>query len=369
MNTRFLFAHSTLVVALLLQMTGSMETGASAAVLRYHWPELQQSGEQAYMLENYPEAHKQFVKARLELEHWGQRNADLAETLNSLGIVSIVLGNYPEAEAYFKRALPMRERYLGPTHQGVAITLFNMSELYRLQGRNPESEAYRQKAYQIDPSVIDSGEVNVAFTSATLNPAGEKNGFNGKYIAPKLRNLPPPTVFGTPYQFPNANVAALTNDQGLSSMNRGMYESAEYKFYLSLHLNERTYGPSHPIIAESLNNIAILYENQGRFYEAEPLYQEALSIQEGALGLSHPDILKTFNNLKQMYLLQGRFDDAERLTQRYFPSPKTINNKFLEETFGINSTPVPRNPNAKTSKDKKKLKKGTKKKASATNKK
>jgi hypothetical protein len=34
-------------------------------------------------------------------------------------------------------------------------------------------------------------------------------------------------------------------------------------------------GERHPLVATSLNNLALLYHNQGRYEAAEPLYQQA----------------------------------------------------------------------------------------------
>jgi len=42
-----------------------------------------------------------------------------------------------------------------------------------------------------------------------------------------------------------------------------------------LRLSEDEFGPDHPDIAQSLNNLAVLYKTQGRYAEAEPLYKRA----------------------------------------------------------------------------------------------
>ena len=36
-------------------------------------------------------------------------------------------------------------------------------------------------------------------------------------------------------------------------------------------------GSPHPLMALSLNNLAVLYKDQGKFTQAEPLYERALS--------------------------------------------------------------------------------------------
>ena len=54
--------------------------------------------------------------------------------------------------------------------------------------------------------------------------------------------------------------------------------------------SEKALGPEHPDVANSLNNLAALYQAQGRYAEAEPLYKRALAISEKALGPEHPDV-------------------------------------------------------------------------------
>ena len=46
-------------------------------------------------------------------------------------------------------------------------------------------------------------------------------------------------------------------------------------------------GPEHPDVAQSLNNLAVLYHNRGEYAEAEPLYQRSLAVWQKALGPEH----------------------------------------------------------------------------------
>ena len=58
----------------------------------------------------------------------------------------------------------------------------------------------------------------------------------------------------------------------------------------SLAIREKALGPDHPDVAQSLNNLAVLYRDQGRYADAEPLYKRSLAINEKALGPDHPDV-------------------------------------------------------------------------------
>ncbi|MEM1372080.1 MAG: tetratricopeptide repeat protein, partial [Pseudomonadota bacterium] len=76
------------------------------------------------------------------------------------------------------------------------------------------------------------------------------------------------------------------------------------------------FGPDHPHVGTSLNDLAVLYHAQGRYAEAEPLYKRSLSIREKAKGADHPDVGQSLNNLAGLYESQGRYAEAEPLYKR-----------------------------------------------------
>ncbi|MHC1756201.1 MAG: tetratricopeptide repeat protein [Methanosarcina sp.] len=63
------------------------------------------------------------------------------------------------------------------------------------------------------------------------------------------------------------------------------------------------WGPEHPDVATTLNNLALLYEGMGKYEKALPLYKRALEIIEKTLGTNHPNYKIIKNNLED---LQGK---------------------------------------------------------------
>jgi tetratricopeptide (TPR) repeat protein len=74
------------------------------------------------------------------------------------------------------------------------------------------------------------------------------------------------------------------NKQVVTLFGQGKYAEAALVAERSLTIAEMKFGPDHPDVAQSLNNLAALNDNQGRYAEAEPLYKRALAIREKALG-------------------------------------------------------------------------------------
>jgi CHAT domain-containing protein/tetratricopeptide (TPR) repeat protein len=178
-------------------------------------------------------------------------------TLNNLGEVYRLQGRSAEALAYFQQALLIR-REVGD-RAGEGITLNNLGAMYQAQGRYGEALAYFQQALTITRAVGDR-----ATEGATLN-----------------------------------NLGALYQVQG-------RYGEAETHFEQVLAM-ARAVGD--PIIeGTTLNNLGAVYEVQGRYGEALTHYQQALTIQR-ALGDAAGEGI-TLNNLGEVYRLQGRYGEV-----------------------------------------------------------
>jgi tetratricopeptide (TPR) repeat protein len=74
----------------------------------------------------------------------------------------------------------------------------------------------------------------------------------------------------------------------------------------------------HPLVANSLHNLATLYRDQGRYAEAEPLFQRALQIREQQFGPEHPETAETIHDLAVFQDMQGNSLNALSLYQRAF---------------------------------------------------
>jgi CHAT domain-containing protein/Tfp pilus assembly protein PilF len=111
-------------------------------------------------------------------------------------------------------------------------------------------------------------------------------------------------------------VAQSLNSLAVLYREQGNYSQAEPLYQRSLAIREKVLGPEHPDVALSLNNLAVLYQEQGDYSSAEPLYQRSLAINEKVLGPEHPDVAFNLNNLAVLYQEQGDYSSAEPLYQR-----------------------------------------------------
>ncbi|WP_103126915.1 CHAT domain-containing protein, partial [Nostoc cycadae] len=69
-------------------------------------------------------------------------------------------------------------------------------------------------------------------------------------------------------------------------------------------------------VAQSLNNLAELYQTQGKYEQAEPLYLRALTINEKVLGKEHPLVATSLNNFAFLYQTKGDITHATDFLRR-----------------------------------------------------
>ncbi len=74
--------------------------------------------------------------------------------------------------------------------------------------------------------------------------------------------------------------------------------------------------PNDPHVAESLNNLAVLYLIQGKYAEAEPLHKRALAIREKALGPKHPHVSESLDNYADLLRKMNRESEAGKMEAR-----------------------------------------------------
>jgi tetratricopeptide (TPR) repeat protein len=78
----------------------------------------------------------------------------------------------------------------------------------------------------------------------------------------------------------------------------------------STSMTRKIFGPNHPNLASSLNNLGMLYKEVKNYPEAEKLLQEALSIDRKALGESR-SVAITLSNLGSLNLERGQLPLSE----------------------------------------------------------
>jgi Protein of unknown function (DUF2914)/Tetratricopeptide repeat len=88
--------------------------------------------------------------------------------------------------------------------------------------------------------------------------------------------------------------------------NAGDYSSAERHLRDALRMQETARGRDHPDLANTLNNLGVIYERTARPDEAEQSYRRAYHIARAAFPPDHPFVATSAANLREFCTSQGR---------------------------------------------------------------
>ena len=84
----------------------------------------------------------------------------------------------------------------------------------------------------------------------------------------------------------------------------------------ALEYAKKNFGPEHPNVAESMDNLATYLTAEGEYVRAEELYQDALAIVEKNFGLESEYTAIFLNYLSDFYNKIGKPDEAKKLQER-----------------------------------------------------
>jgi tetratricopeptide repeat protein len=168
---------------------------------------------------------------------------DLA-SLIKLGSLKLETGEDAAATEFFRKALEMGDRTLGPDHPDLILLLNDLTRLYLKQSAHAAAEPLLLRLLDMKRS------------------KGEDH--------PEVA-----TVLGS--------LAAVR--QAL-----GRHESAEQLCRRVLDIRERTLAPNHFAIATALEHLGDVCAARGNIVEALSAFQRALTVRERTLGSAHPSL-------------------------------------------------------------------------------
>lgn len=285
----------------------------------------------------------------------GPESSAVANSLQQLGNIYHLKGDYPKAETALQHALTIRENTSGPESNDAFALLVNLGGLYFDMGELDKAEQFMQratviqgKAVNLDPSrvmalfnnfalvyyakgdyaaaeqdferaiaieqqVFGPGDSEVADTLVNLSGLYQAMGDYLKMESVAQQAL---AIYEKVLDPDSPDIGNTLLDLGNARYLRGDLEHAEPLYQRALHIYEKALGPEHPLVALALNNLAEVYHDRREFAQAEPLYQRSLAIREKKLGELHADVGQSLNNLGNLYRDQGNYGRAEEFYKR-----------------------------------------------------
>jgi tetratricopeptide (TPR) repeat protein len=212
----------------------------------------------------------EYANVLSETLHGSEHDDTVAILINLAGLHGLT-GEFNASDTFFRRALSIREKTLGPTHPGTGEALNDFAVQLFYRGDCAAAEPLCRRALAIRQEALGSDHL---------------------CVAESMNNL--------------AFILKAT----------GNVEAAGPIFRRALAIREAALGLEHPKTGESLNNLAIFLRDVGDLNAAEPLFRRALAIAEQCRGTEHPHIAATLGGLATLLKATGQYAEAEILLRR-----------------------------------------------------
>ena len=105
---------------------------------------------------------------------------------------------------------------------------------------------------------------------------------------------------------------AIYNDLATVLLELGRFDESEQAYHRALELDAKVFGPDHPTLAGTLNNLGSLHWKQNHHEDALQLHLAALDMLRKAYGDEHRMVALTMNNVATALRDLGRHEEADR---------------------------------------------------------
>ena len=270
-------------------------------------------------LGQYEEADGFFRTALAQrLRLYGEQSVEAAESMHDLGQLRTEWSGNPEPEAegdvydegveLLRAALRLRQNLLGSEHPGVAQTLNSLSLILADQGNYEEAEVMGREALALRKKLLGDEHPDVA---TTLNDLANTLKDQGNHAEAEAMYRGALALWKQFLGDDHPHVATTLNNLGNALLDQGKYDEAEAMHREALALRKKVLSKDHPYIGTTLNNLALTLTDQGQYAEAEIMFREALALRKRAFGDVHPEVATTLNNLAKALYSQSNYAEAE----------------------------------------------------------
>ena len=239
-------------------------------------------------------------------------DAEVAESLDSLGRIYRLKADYARAEPLLRGALAMRQHVLPADDPAIIESLDHLAALDRAKGNFKDADTLLAQAVKSAQRRFGTQSVETArylddFAS-NLDDLGKRTDAEALYrraLAMRERNL----------GADDPEVATSLLNLGTHLDESGNYDAALPLLEHALAIRKKIYGPRHPLVAFAEIDVAGVYEDENRLDGAEKMAEDALVICRADLPADHPKTNEALNMLAMAHMLRRDFTGAVPLAQ------------------------------------------------------
>jgi len=248
----------------------------------------------------------------------GNKNLEVAASLQSHGYLLIAKGDYAAAEPLLQESLAIRQELLGSNHPDVATSLATLGEINYDKGDLVKAEEFYRESLAIRRLTLGDAHLEV---SNSLNDLAITLKAKGDYAEAESMYRESLAIRRKVFGEEHPAIAQSLNNLGmylyqmfLNKKNDGT--EAEQLIRQALEMNRRILGNEHPEVSTNLNNLALVLREKGDLDQAISLFREVTELDRKNLGEEHPYIASRMNNLAATLGRKGDYPAAEDLYRR-----------------------------------------------------
>jgi serine/threonine-protein kinase len=221
---------------------------------------------------------------------------DLTVSLSHTGDLLTFRGEYPAAEAAYRKAIALQRSLPADQRDDVALgkSLYGLGNEQELAGQFADAERNLRDALAIQERLDKGANTDTARTLGSLAWAVREHDLNEAIPLMQRAVAMQRQLWGNE---PYPDYADALNDFGLLLRDQGDYDQSEKVLQESLAMYRRLLGDRHPLLGNALNNLALVQERKGDLVTAESTFRQALALKRETLGEVHPDVAITLSNL------------------------------------------------------------------------
>ena len=295
---------------------------------------------------NHLKASKFFKIAQ---DKFKEKNLSYAQTINDLGRSLLELEQFDEAEKWLLEDLELRKKLFGDQHESTSFSLNNLGDLYWRKGEYLAADDYFQRAFKILKDI--KGEKNQE-TINVMEMSGTSKIFLGQYeealqlinqayeLRKKINGEEHPATMNVlnnlvvVYRFMgefekaeafqkivldntlkndgeiSSKFAAFSDTMGLIYLMWNKTEPAKHYLQKSLSIWEKVQGINHQEYAQTLNNLARLYQKMEKYDSVNIISRQVRDIASKLVGDDYRLMLRFHNPLSYALHSLGEFDEA-----------------------------------------------------------
>jgi serine/threonine protein kinase/tetratricopeptide (TPR) repeat protein len=239
-----------------------------------------------------------------------------AKLLDTMGMVYCSLGLFDRAMPMVENALSIRRSVLGRENKELAESLDHVGYVAFEKGDLAGAEKFLREAVAMERKLLgDRLEITESLSNLamvlrykeTKEANAEAEQLYREALATRRKLLG---------RDDTAIAQSLNNLAMVFYANERDYAAAEPLFREAVEMNRRLLGEDHPEVSTNLNNLALMLRDQGRYDESELMFRKALAIQKKAYGEEHPRIAVGYTNLGSLLQRKGDYAGAESLYRK-----------------------------------------------------